>query len=198
MWALQTSAWVLCTVQPVVAPDVLFRCFCLAALCVFKPMRLHSALHRVWFHFRFYFETLLFRSLSAFFLHHPVFSFHLPIMKRSLSLSLSPPTVFLFSSEWFVCVCVWKQAGRGAAVLTLNIINKSSPFQFKRLINATDTSQHEVDRLSISLLCSWQDRDRAWHYWVMAEFAYNKSLWTKLFLDFNGLHLAPAITQHGH
>ena len=41
--------------------------------------------------------------------------------------------------------------GRGPIIFTLNIINKSVLFQFKRLINATDTSQHGEDHLSLSV-----------------------------------------------
>lgn len=89
-------------------------------------------------------------------LHQPIFTFHLLIMKLSVPLS----TVFLSSEKWFVSGN--KEGGiKGPTILTLNIINKSCPFQFKRLINATDTPRHGVDHLS--LFFSLHDRIETEH-----------------------------------
>lgn len=90
-------------------------------------------------------------------LHHPIFLF-LFACNDALSFSFSLYCLPVFW-KWFVCLQeAGRMVGRGPIILTLNIINKSSPFQFKRLINSTDTSQQGVDHPSLFLYCSVHER----------------------------------------
>lgn len=112
----------------------------------------------VWLHHSFF--ALVLRTLFHFLtqLHSsPEFPFapsdflFLLACNDAFSLSVLVLSFYLPGSDW----CVWREegmVGRGRNISMLSIINESSLFQFKRLINTTNTSQCIVDNLSVSLV----------------------------------------------